>query len=320
MDTHPTAPIAHHDLIIGVDGGATSTVALVAECASGFVQGRGLAGPSNIQAVGVEAAIRELDLAVARAFVSAKLARAPVASACLGLAGVDRDEGLDVILGWADAARLATRVSVSNDARLLFAAGTPDGWGLAVIAGTGSIAFTLDPHGQDGRAGGWGYLLGDEGSAFRMGLEGLRAACRTADGIAPTTRLLGDYLLALGSDEPRDFIPAIYRGLWDKAAVAALAPIVLSAAESGDPTASAIVECETRELARTADAAVRKAGFNPQQVPVALAGGLLLKSDLFREQFLAHLENCGVVPSSIAQVDDPARGAIVLARAAAGGK
>jgi N-acetylglucosamine kinase-like BadF-type ATPase len=88
-----------------------------------------------------------------------------------------------VILGWADRVRLAGKVSVANDATLLFAAGTPDGWGLAVIAGTGSIAFTLDAHGRDARAGGWGYLLGDEGSAFRVGLLGLRAACRAADGV-----------------------------------------------------------------------------------------------------------------------------------------
>ncbi len=172
-------------LVIGIDGGASNTVALLAEAASGRVLGRGSGGPSNIQAVGESAALRELNHAVGAAFKAAGLPRGSVAAAALGLAGIDLD-GTDVIRGWASLVDLAPKLSVANDATLLFAAGTPEGWGLAVIAGTGSIAFTLDQKGKEARAGGWGYLMGDEGSAFRLGLLGLRAACRAADNIGPT--------------------------------------------------------------------------------------------------------------------------------------
>src|SRR5436305_383328 len=82
---------------------------------------------------------------------AANLPRAKARAACLGLAGVDLNEGTDIIRGWSDRVGLAGAVAVANDATLLFAAGTPDGWGLAVIAGTGSIAFTLDRHGKDAR-------------------------------------------------------------------------------------------------------------------------------------------------------------------------
>ena len=85
-------------LVIGIDGGATSTVALLAEAATGRVLGRGAGGPSNIQAVGETAALRELNAAVTGAFGAAGLARAPVAAAAMGLAGIDMD-GTDVIRG-----------------------------------------------------------------------------------------------------------------------------------------------------------------------------------------------------------------------------
>jgi N-acetylglucosamine kinase-like BadF-type ATPase len=140
-------------------------------------------GPSNIQAVGDELALQALGAAVGTAFEAADLPYTSVAAAVLGLAGIDLNEGIDLINNWARRVKLAERLSVANDATLLFAAGTPEGWGLAIVAGTGSIAFTLDREGKDARAGGWGYLMGDEGSAFRLGLLGLRAACRAADHI-----------------------------------------------------------------------------------------------------------------------------------------
>src|SRR5438034_950794 len=143
-------PPSASTLVLGIDGGGTHTVALLAESVTGTVLGRGTSGPSNIQAVGVETALRELEAAVAAAFRNAKLPRSKVAAACLGLAGVDLTEGLDIIRGWADSVSLSERITVANDATLLFAAGTQEGWGLAIICGTGSIAFTLDRNGKDG--------------------------------------------------------------------------------------------------------------------------------------------------------------------------
>jgi N-acetylglucosamine kinase-like BadF-type ATPase len=300
-------------LVIGIDGGASSTTALLAEAETGRILGRGAGGPSNIQAVGETTALRELNAAVAAAFTAAQQPRAPVAAAALGLAGIDID-GIDVIRGWSSLVGLAGMVSIGNDATLLFAAGTPEGWGVAVVAGTGSIAFALDRDGKEARAGGWGYLMGDEGSAFRLGLLGLRAACRCADDIGPATKLLPAYLAKLGSRDPRDFIPAVYRGGWDKAAIAGLAPIVLELAGSGDEVARQIFDSEITELARTIAAAVTNGGLPKDGVPLALTGGLVLHSAPFRERLLASLPSCGVTPGPVGLVDDPALGAVVLAR------
>jgi N-acetylglucosamine kinase-like BadF-type ATPase len=300
------------EFVLGIDGGASNTVALLAEADSGRVVGRGDAGPSNIQAVGEEAALAELDAAVGAAFEAAGLPYAPVAVAVLGLAGIDLD-GADVIRAWAERVELGGRVSIANDATLLFAAGTPEGWGLAVVAGTGSIAFTIDRDGKEGRTGGWGYLMGDEGSAFRLGKLALRAACRAADRIGPPTKLLPALLEKLGSDNPRDFIPAVYRGAWDKAAIAGFAPVVLDLVESDD-VARGIFEEQVRELAKTAAGAVANAGLSPEDVPVALTGGLVLRSERYRDRFLTELRARGVTPGHVGLVDEPVAGAVVLAR------
>lgn len=301
-------------LVLGIDGGGTNTVCLLARAADGTVLGRGVGGPSNIQSVGVEAALRALDGAIAKAFESAGVAKTKVASICLGLAGVDREEGLDIIRGWAERGQVAERVSVANDATLLLAAGTPDGWGLAVIAGTGSIAFVRTQAGVDGRCGGWGYTLGDEGSAYQIAVSGLRAACRSFDGILPPTAMVQAFVRRMNLNEPPDFIPAVYRGPWDRTAIAGMAPLVLELAASGDAVAADIVKREARELALTAAQAVRANGLPEKGLPVALAGGVLTKSGLYREHVLDGLREAGIVPANVTLVTEPAVGAVVLAR------
>jgi len=305
-------------LVLGIDGGGTGTVALLADAGTGAILGRGEGGPSNIQGVGVEAALQSLDAAIDRAFASANRPRCTVAAVCLGLAGIDRQEGLEIIRGWAARVALADNVLVANDATLLLAAGTADGWGLAVIAGTGSIAFVKTPTGELGRCGGWGYLIGDEGSAYRIAVQGLRAACRAFDGIGTATSLTTGFVEAMNLNEPPDFIPAVYRGTWDRAAIAGLAPLVLEAAERGDFIAGQIVREEATELARTAAGAVRANALPTTNLPVALAGGVITLNENYRRLFLEALAECGIAPASVELVTDPALGAVVLARRALG--
>ncbi|CAN5549577.1 hypothetical protein BH11PLA2_BH11PLA2_05180 [soil metagenome] len=302
------------DLVIGIDGGGTNTKCILADAATGQVLGYGNSGASNIQAVGVDVGLKALDEAIDRAFTAANLMRSTVATACLGLAGVDRQEGLDVINGWAARVGLADKVKVANDATLLLAAGTPKGWGLAVIAGTGSIAFVKSETGKVARCGGWGFLLGDEGSAYQIALKGLHAACRAHDRCGPATKLVQLYLTKMNLATPPDLIAAVYRGPWDRTAIAGLAPLVLDAAAAGDVVATAIVQHEASELARTAMAAMKNNTMPLEGVPVALAGGLLLGSDQFRTLFLEALSGLGVTPGPVTPVNDPTVGAVVIAR------
>jgi N-acetylglucosamine kinase-like BadF-type ATPase len=308
--------IVHEDLVIGIDGGGTSTIALLGLRSTGEILARGSAGASNIQAVGVEAGLKALDDALERAFLSLGRKRGVVASACLGLAGIDRNEGLAIIHGWAKRVDLAGTVSVANDATLLLAAGTPEGWGLAVIAGTGSIAFVKTAEGTMGRCGGWGHLLGDEGSAYRIAVNALQAVCRAYDGVGPQTILLERFLKAMRLADAPELIPAVYRGAWDRTAIAGLAPVVMQAAIDGDALARQIVQKEARELALTAAGAVVAHGLPRVALPVALAGGVLTQSEIYREEFLGGLLDQGISVGTVKLVTEPAEGAIVLANRA----
>ncbi len=300
--------------VLGVDGGGTTTRAMLADAKTGAILGRGNAGASNIQAVGVPLGLKALDESIDRAFLEAGLPRSTVAAACLGLAGIDWDGGLKIIEEWSQRSQLARSMEIANDATLLLAAGTPDGWGLAVIAGTGSIAFARTQQGEIGRCGGWGYILGDEGSAYQIALLGLRLACRSFDGIEPESVLVERFLEAMQLTEPPEMIEAVYRGAWDRTAIAGLAPLVLDAAVEGDALALRIVKQESRELAKTAVAAVRRNHLPDVELPIALAGGVLTKSEVYREEFLGGMLDAGISAGAVELVTEPALGAIVLAR------
>ena len=199
--------------LLGIDGGGTTTEAWLAEPGC-HVLGRGTAGPSNAKAVGPEAARRALDAAIRGAFHAAGLTSSPVDVICLGLAGFDRPDDRKILAGWADEAGWARRIVMVNDGDLVVAAGTPEGWGVGVIAGTGSIAVGRAKDGRTARAGGWGHLIGDEGSAYGIVLEALRLVARRADGRAsrPPGRdpLTERVCTALGVVEASQIVTTIY--------------------------------------------------------------------------------------------------------------
>ena len=302
------------DLCLGIDGGGTKTIALLARRAdrTWAVIGRGEGGPSNLQTAG-ERALAALDVAVQSAFGAAGLPRRCVASACLGLAGAGRSGDRARLQQWATKANLATRVDIVTDADLLLAAASPDGSGLAVVSGTGSIAIAKRPEGSVCRAGGWGPLLGDEGSAYRLVLAGLEAVARAADGRGPETALTERFLTALGVHSPQELIPKIYGGM-DRPALADLARLVIEAAEANDAVAAGIVDEGVHALADTARAAMRRANLNDGSVPIALAGGMLTGSRTFRERFLSALATSGLTPNPLTIVVEPAEGALRLAQ------
>ena len=220
------------NLVLGIDGGGTRTVALLAD-AEGRILGQGEAGPSNLHAVGVERALGALEQAVTTAFAAARLERQKVKAACLGLAGADRAEEHELLRAWAERQQLCAHLHLTSDGALLLAAGTPDNWGLALVSGTGSIAVGRAADGRTARASGWGYLLGDEGCGYRIALAALQAIAKAADGRGPATRLTDAFLKHLKIEAPKGLIQTIYRADWDRAALAGHAPVARLVREPG---------------------------------------------------------------------------------------
>jgi N-acetylglucosamine kinase-like BadF-type ATPase len=308
-------------LLLGIDGGGTSTVAWLA-LPGGRVLGEGRAGPSNAKAVGPEAARKALGEAIAGAFRGASLeAAGPADSACFGLAGFDRPDDRQVLTGWVVEAGWARGLTLVNDGDLVVAAGTPEGWGLGVIAGTGSIAVGRAPDGRKGRAGGWGHLIGDEGSAYAVVLDALRLIARRADGREPrpaVDALTPLLCSALGAASPSLIVSALYAPGFDRSAIAALAPAVLEAAGQEPGLVDRLLVPAGGLLGEQALAVARALDFAPGPLPLALAGGFLLNAGDVSRALVARLA-AGGYDVAATLVPEPVRGAVVLAERALAG-
>lgn len=302
-------------LVLGVDGGGTSTEAWLA-APGARVLGRGKAGPSNAKAVGNTAARRALGDAIAAAFADASLTPVPVAAACFGLAGFDRAVDKELLTSWAAEARWTDRLLLGNDGDLVVAAGTSQGWGVGVIAGTGSIAVGRAPDGRKARAGGWGHLIGDEGSAYAVVLAALRLVARRADGRDPVRPggdpLTTQLLRALGVKTPAEIVSALYAPDFDRTRIAALAPEVLAAVDEEPDLVKHLLNPAAFALAEQVSAVARTLGFPTGELPLAIGGGFLLSSKDLMEQVIANLGLIGLNVIATT-VPEPVRGAIVLA-------
>jgi N-acetylglucosamine kinase-like BadF-type ATPase len=307
--------------IISVDGGGTSTEVVLADI-HGTPVGEGHSGPSNAKAVGVEAAMKSLDDGIKAAFESAGLAPEPVAVASLGLAGFDRDEDREILSKWADGGSVVQigKLILTNDGQLVLAAGTSEGWGVGIIGGTGSIAVGKSPSGEFARAGGWGHLIGDEGSAYKLVMDTLRFIAKSVDGRMPreaTSQILNQKVMhALGlTDDPNGIVSVIYQPEYDRARLASLAPSVIEAIRADPRLIPVLLKPAGIELAEAALSVARKLQIPAGRLPVGLAGSFLLGTQEIRDALVLHLERQGYQPE-IREVPRPVLGGLVLAKAA----
>ena len=270
------------DLYAGVDAGATKTLAVVVD-AEGRERGRAAAGGANPAAVGIERAHVQVRAAVKGALQAAG-AEGALAAAWFGLAGFDRPEDREAWLP--RLTPLAGALRLTNDGELALT-GLESAVGVGVICGTGSIAFGRDAHGNGTRAGGWGHIVGDEGSGWELGRRALQAAARAHDGRGPATSLLPAIIAWWDLSAPEQLIGRVYPDV-DKALIAGLAPLVLAAAREGDAVARGIVEDATEEIALLTLAVAERLEL-PEALPLALAGGLVANEEGFREEVLRRI-------------------------------
>jgi N-acetylglucosamine kinase-like BadF-type ATPase len=299
-------------LLLGIDGGGTKTTALLAE-AGGGVLGRGQTGSSNYHAVGAATAFDTLREAVHAAFGEARRTPLELEAVCLGLAGAGRAPDRALFTDWAEREWPDAERLIVNDAELVLAAGTPQGWGLALICGTGSIAFGKTRQGRTARAGGWGYLLGDEGGGYAIGLAALHAIVRAHDGRAPLTALTPAILARWRLAAPTDLIAHVYQPRIPHVEIAELAPLVEQAAAEGDEAATEILQTAGNEMAELVQAAANRLGLG-EPTPCALAGGVILNGPLTRRFFQTAADRQNLRLEPITAVPEPAQGALALAR------
>jgi N-acetylglucosamine kinase-like BadF-type ATPase len=286
------------------------------------VLGRGEAGASNYQSVGKQAAFDSIQLAIAEAI--APIGTVRVEAICLGLAGVGRPTDIQVIqtlvqqLQSSHSLRVIwalqpSNVAICNDAMIALAGGLGHTVGIVAIAGTGSIVLGRNARGGIKRVGGWGYMLGDSGSAYHIAISGLRAAMRAYDGVDAATSLQERFREYFQLSSLKDIVNVIYQQGWTVKEIAALAPIVAREAESGDNISVTIIEDAVQELVQ-ATRIVIDALFSPSDVvEVVTTGGLWNGISVMRENYTSSLINQKPLVKIIVPRYEPAYGAGLLA-------
>ncbi len=282
-------------LFLGVDGGQSGTTAVIGD-ETGRVLGTGEAGPCNHAAAaeGRAKLERAVSGSMAAACAEAGLDPATVRfeAACFGMSGGPEDK--EAIL----AGIIRTRqLLVTTDAVIALSGATPEGQGMITIAGTGSIAYGRNAAGRTARAGGWGYVYGDEGGAFDIVRQSVRAALRVHEGWGPPTRLHDILLEATGSADANAMLHRFYGPEWPRSRVATLAPLVDQAAAESDTVALDILNRAAQELAVLAMSVHGRLWHSGDPVYLAHIGGVF-ESRLVLERFrlLAELESgvqCG---------------------------
>jgi N-acetylglucosamine kinase len=324
---HSRAP---GEVVIGVDGGGTKTLAVIAD-ARGHELARVVGAGANLQTVGA-LAVRDRLRSLFTTLVENVRDITTVRAVTVALAGVDRPadvpvatQAINEAIGSVALAHPAVRwalatglPSVTNDAVAALAAGARTRDGVVVIAGTGSIAFGICD-GKRARAGGWGSILGDEGSGYALGYDALRAVARAHDGRAPVTTLTDAILSHLGATTAPDLIGIVSAASWGVAETASLAPLVVLAAEAGDPVAVGIVTRGAHELSMAALAVIRELQFDPSRtLALVQAGGLWPASPLLRVEFERRVLAGAPFVRPVVSEAEPVHGAIWLARRDAG--
>ena len=307
--------------LLAVDGGGTNTQALIADL-EGKVLARGLGPSSNLHNVGFERGFEAIATAIEGALAQVRgtmpaaantagrgrWRSAGIVAACLGLSGVDSSTDEIQVAQWVKDQALATRFVVVNDSELVLAAGTPAGWGVALISGTGSVCLGRTAEGKSARVGGWGPLLGDEGSGYHIASLALRRATQAADDRVEGQALLKAILRHWSLPEPTALIRHVHAPTTTTADIASLATLVVDLAGRNDSAAMEVVAEAARELALHIETIIRILRLS--RPPVALGGRLMLRGALRKTMLAAVKSELG----PITQVADPPLGAVVLAR------
>jgi N-acetylglucosamine kinase-like BadF-type ATPase len=255
--------------VVGVDGGTTKTIALVADEA-GHILGRGRQGGSNATGADVSRPMAVVTDTVRDALAQAHLRGDEVALGLFGLAGADWPEDHERRTIVLQQAAIARQVLVKNDAFIGLRAGTHQPFGVVIAAGTGLNAAAIAP---DGREWHFGYYA-DEGGAIKVGQAALRAVLRAEDGRGAPTALTQLVLTRLRYVNPEALLRARVAGEIHDLHLAALCPLVFEAAYSGDEMAAQIVADQGRALAAYAVALIRRFGMERLSFHVVLAGSV----------------------------------------------
>jgi N-acetylglucosamine kinase-like BadF-type ATPase len=300
--------------VMAIDGGATKTLAAVLDLDERVVH-LDQAGPSNQDAVGAEAAVRALLASAGRALERAEVGDEQLAAAVLAVAGTDTD----AIVRHVRAARNDDWIVV-NDVVGAWATATGACAGVGAISGTGSNVLAVGRDARAWRVGGWGHMLGDEGSGYWLGIASIHAALADRDGSGAETALSDAAVEFFGVDRVEQIAPLVYSKPLTKGEIARFAIETGKLADAGDAVACELYRRGADELGRQIVTAIGQTDLNAddEPFPVGLIGSSYKAGAVFVEPLVAKIH--AAAPSARVSVVDaaPVCGALRLAARACG--
>ena len=300
------------DLVVGVDGGATKTHAAVWDPA-GRTVGVGTGGPSNPDAVGSDDAAEAIRTAVTAALGPGR-GHQEIAAGVFAIAGIDT-EAVGVTV---DRMFDSMPTYTVNDVVAAWASATDGRPGVAAIAGTGSNVLGVGRDGRTWRSGGWGHIVGDEGSGYWLGVEGIKAALHHRDASGPATPLSDDAVAHFGVATVEDVAALLYGKPLTKGEIASFARAVSERAEGGDEVAAKLLESAGRHLATNVCAVIRETGLDDgRPFTVGRVGSTWKAGALMLDPFEATVRSTAPAAEFRTVAAAPVYGALLLAARAA---
>lgn len=308
--------MAKRQFVAGMDGGATKTAAMLSDLA-GLVLAEAIGGPSNPQVVGAEKSAAVIVELLENLCVEAKCGTNEILFTVAGLAGAgregDKERVRSAVVAEAKKRRVPIgQVGIESDGRISLEGAFKGRPGIILIAGTGSFSLAKDHKGEIHRAGGWGRIVGDEGSGYVIGRDGLNAVAKHLDGRGKATVLtkLVDERLGLSNQEK--IINGVYRENFD---VARVAPLVIEAAEGKDTECARILNKATFELfehVRTLVNKIEASSRARSKISLSFIGSLISNDNIY-QKILTHKITFSLPQVNvIAPEAPPAYGAVLL--------
>ncbi|HMV82847.1 MAG TPA: BadF/BadG/BcrA/BcrD ATPase family protein [Blastocatellia bacterium] len=315
-DAHPQTPT---QFWLGIDGGGTNCRATVIG-PDGELLGEGHAEAANLIRVGLDNAVANVKKAVHQACERAGIEPAQITAACIGLAGVSQPRYHRQMLDALKRVLPIPEISLETDARVALAGATGNRPGVVIIAGTGSIACGVNARGHFARSGGWGPIMGDEGSGSYIGRRTLEAVMMAWDYRGKPTGMMEPVLKHFGVSSPPELTTVIYDSSPKEkgeiqSRIAQLSRVAVSAAQEGDAVAQDILSDAARELAKTAIAVIEQLRMEQDAFRVAYVGGVFEAGELIlkplREEIQKVAPNAEIAPP----LESPVIGAVKMAQA-----
>jgi len=299
---------------IGMDGGGTKSIlTAVDENGKEIAQLRG--GPTNISAYTLDQVRSNIETIVNKLLQGYNLSKEECLGFCIGSAGIDKESDKPLMHAMIKQMGLSCDIQVVNDAEIILEAEKDCEAGVAIISGTGSIAYGTDKTGNRVKSGGWGHLLGDEGSGYWIANEAIIAAVRSADRRTEKTLLLDKILTVLEIDDPYKIIDFVYKDCAsDKGKLASLSSAVSQAHQAGDAEASRILKKAGQELSLLGSTVLKQLAYEDKSI-VVCSGGILQNNDFIFNNVKMSLESMFEQVQVVRLSKEPVWGAVKMAMA-----